>query len=284
MTWVFLVLSPSSYAIAQEPRSRRAQEATAAPLGPADYQSQHFLIHTDLPPGEANELLERLETMLGLISDFWSRPPQGMIECYVVRDLANWPANSLHPVGQAAIENRAGITITAKIRRGNVGVAKSVVYAVADRGTPQHESVHAYCGQNFGTTGPVWYSEGMAEMGQYWRKGLTTVNCRPEIVEYLRASPTKSLNEIVNGNEVTGDSWQNYAWRWALCHLLANNPNYSDKFRPLRDAGSNGVAYALTIVQPPRSTFPLRNNEHLGGVLFAFACRWTVLPWTVRGG
>src|SRR5690606_26900406 len=25
----------------------------------------------------------------------------------------------------------------------------------------------------------------------------------------------------------------NYAWRWALCHLLANNPNYADRFRPL---------------------------------------------------
>jgi hypothetical protein len=53
------------------------------------------------------------------------------------------------------------------------------------------------------------------------------------VVEYIRGSPPKSLNEIINGNEFTGDSWQNYAWRWALCHLLANNPNYSDRFRPL---------------------------------------------------
>ena len=29
----------------------------------------------------------------------------------------------------------------------------------------------------------------------------------------------------------TGDCWQNYAWRWALCHLLVNNPNYSATFR-----------------------------------------------------
>ena len=28
-------------------------------------------------------------------------------------------------------------------------------------------------------------------------------------------------------------TWQDYAWRWALCHLLANNPNYADRFRPL---------------------------------------------------
>jgi hypothetical protein len=53
------------------------------------------------------------------------------------------------------------------------------------------------------------------------------------VIDYLRSSPPKSLNEIVNGEEFTGDSWQNYAWRWALCHLLANNTNYSAKFRPL---------------------------------------------------
>ena len=38
---------------------------------------------------------------------------------------------------------------------------------------------------------------------------------------------------FINGNERTGDSWQNYAWRWALCHLLETNPNYTKKFRPL---------------------------------------------------
>ncbi|MFM7161970.1 MAG: hypothetical protein ACKO3P_16570, partial [Planctomycetaceae bacterium] len=35
------------------------------------------------------------------------------------------------------------------------------------------------------------------------------------------------------GEQKSGDSWKNYAWRWALCHLLANNPNYSPRFRPL---------------------------------------------------
>jgi hypothetical protein len=108
-----------------------------------------------------------------------------------------------------------------------------MVYAVADRGTPQHEAVHAYCGQAFGRTGPVWYSEGMAEMGQYWRADDSSVNAHDIVIRYLRSTEVKSLNEIVNGKEWTGDSWQNYAWRWALCHLLANNPNYASRFRPL---------------------------------------------------
>jgi hypothetical protein len=203
------------------------------PAAPADYQSQHFLIHTDLAPREARALLERLETMLGLISNYWGRPLSGIIECYVVRDLKKWPANSLEAEGREKIEHGAGVTISRKLVRGNRYLAKSVVYAVADHGTPQHEAVHAYCAQTFGDVGPTWYSEGMAEMGNYWRANDPSVQVEPQILQYLRESEPKSLNEIVNARELSGDSWQNYAWRWALCHLLANNTNYSDRFRPL---------------------------------------------------
>jgi len=42
----------------------------------------------------------------------------------------------------------------------------------------------------FATTGPTWYSEGMAELGTYWREGDTSVNADPRILEYL-ASPTR---------------------------------------------------------------------------------------------
>jgi hypothetical protein len=206
---------------------------TAAPAaggGIQDYRSQHFLVHSDLSPTEAKDLLERLEYMLGIISTYWAKPPQGILECYVAKDIKNWPAGSIpDDFGRAKITEGAGVTVTMTL--GNE--AKSTVYAVADRGTPQHEAVHAYCGQNFGTTGPTWYSEGMAEMGQYWRKGDTSVNVHPGVVDYIHKSEPKSLNAIVNGNETTGDSWQNYAWRWALCHLLATNPNYAANFRPL---------------------------------------------------
>jgi hypothetical protein len=53
------------------------------------------------------------------------------------------------------------------------------------------------------------------------------------VLKYLQASEPEPMSRIVDVNQVTGDSWENYAWRWALCHLLANNPNYADRFRPL---------------------------------------------------
>ncbi len=209
------------------------QISWATAQDPADFRSRHFLLHTDMNPGEANELLGRLEKMLSLISDYWGRPPSGVIECYVVRDLNKWPAAVLAPAGRAKIAQGAGITLGTTMTRGSQFRSKSVVYAVPTRGVPQHEAVHAYCIQSFGTTGPTWYAEGMAEMGQYWRDGDASVRAREEVIRYLRSSPPKPLREIVEGGQVTGDSWQNYAWRWALCHLLAHNPNYAARFRPL---------------------------------------------------
>ncbi|MCA9018121.1 MAG: hypothetical protein KDA77_22555, partial [Planctomycetaceae bacterium] len=182
------------------------------PVSPADYRSKNFLIHTDLPPDEARDLLERLEKMLVIISTYWGSPNRRVIECYVVKDLANWPPGSLHPAGLRSVAGGGGVTMSQTTYRGKQIVsAKSIVFATADRGTPQHEAVHAYCAQNFGRTGPVWYSEGMAEMGNNWKdvpkKGQPlSVSCERYVIDYIKRSEPKSLNEIVNSDEMTGDS------------------------------------------------------------------------------
>lgn len=231
------LLVASAPAFAQSSAKPKGKKADApAPAGPREFRSTNFLMHTDLPAEEAQDLLKRLETMLTLISKYWGKPNKQTIEMFVVRDLNVWPPDSLEPTGRDSIAARAGITLSngsINPKNGQLLAAKSRVYAIADRGVPQHEAVHAYCHQTFGRAGPTWYSEGMAEMGQCWREGESRVHCQPIVVKYLRSSEPKPLRAIVNGREQTGDSWQNYAWRWALCHLLANNPNYYDRFRPL---------------------------------------------------
>jgi hypothetical protein len=204
-----------------------------------DYSSRNYLLHTDLPADEAQELLKRLETMLTIVSRYWNARSSRVIEMYVIKDLANWPPGSIDPQAMASIENRAGITLSTtqfvRDTRGNerITAAHSVVYAIADGGVPQHEAVHAFCHQSFGRTGPVWYAEGMAELGQYWRDKQSDVEIHDYVLEYLQQTDPKPLAEIVDPDQRTGDSWQNYAWRWALCHLLNYNPNYQPRFRPL---------------------------------------------------
>ncbi|QDT38503.1 hypothetical protein [Stratiformator vulcanicus] len=208
--------------------------APAADSDVADYRSRNFVVRTDLPKDEAEELLVRLEKMLVLISKYWGQPNRKTIYCYVVDDVSKWPAGGIPLEGLASVRSGGGITISqSQWRAGRLLNADARVYASTREGTPLHEAVHAYCSQTFGRTGPLWYSEGMAEMGAYWDDSDQSVQLPQHVLRYLQSNEVKSFNEIVNSDETTGDSWQNYTWRWALCHLLANNPNYSKRFRPL---------------------------------------------------
>ncbi|MBS0260515.1 MAG: hypothetical protein JSS02_01055, partial [Planctomycetes bacterium] len=219
--------------VVRKPSRKKAVRDKYSVEGIADFATTHFLVHTDLSDDEAEELLDRLETMLDLISKYWGRNLSGVIEMFVVKDLSKWPTGAIPDEGLKGIRDGAGLTVTRSRQTADSFLAKSVVYAIADRGTPQHEVVHAYCSQTFGRTGPLWYSEGMAEMGQYWRTNDKSVNAHPGVIRYLRTSEPKSLREIVYAKEYTGDSWQNYAWRWALCHLMATNTNYQSRFHAL---------------------------------------------------
>lgn len=195
-----------------------------------DVRSRNFLVHTDLSDREANDLVEGLEAMLRQISTYWGRPMQGTIECYVVRDFADFPPTAMDAAGISGIKTAGGVTLMRTETDGNRYLAKSVVYASARSEVVRHESVHAYCHQTFGRVGPVWYSEGMAEMGHYWKEGDGAVRVGRREIQFLHDNPPKSLAATLSLSQVSGDSWQNYASRWALCHFLVHDPNYSPQF------------------------------------------------------
>jgi hypothetical protein len=200
------------------------------PANPRELRSNHFVLYTDVSERNANILLAKLETMFDLVSDYYSARPTMPIECYVVQDLRKWPPGQFEPAALAKIMEPAGITIT---RTNARGATAATVYSCDKHSVVQHEAVHAFCAQTFGSPGPVWYSEGMAEMGQYWKPGQLAVDIDAVVIDYLTKSPPKKMADIVAAGQITGDSWQAYAWRWALCHLLASNPNYARRFKKL---------------------------------------------------
>lgn len=209
---------------------QRFREFSDEPSEPRDVRSRNFVLHTDISDRQAQMLLFKLETMIDLVSRYFQRPPGGVIECYVVRELELWPAEVIQGIGRAKIAAGEGVTIYQTLGRET----HSVVYSCDRHGIVQHEAMHAYCAETFGSTGPTWYAEGVAELGQYWKDGELAVLIDPVVVDYLNKSePKKTLLEIVEAGQVTGDSWQAYAWRWALCYLLSTNPNYNGSFKQL---------------------------------------------------
>ncbi|MDG1874727.1 MAG: hypothetical protein P8J27_12500 [Mariniblastus sp.] len=214
-----------------EKLEQRFSDLSDAPGKPRDLRSDHFILYTDLSDRSANVLLAKLETMFNLVSGYYSARPNAPIEVYVVSNFNLWPRDQFEPTAVNKIMEPAGVTISKTNRQS--GFTKAIVYSCDNHSIVQHESVHAFCAQTFGSTGPVWYSEGMAEMGQYWKPGELAVNIDSVVITYLTSAKPKKMADIIAAGQITGDSWQAYAWRWALCHLLASNPNYSRRFKKL---------------------------------------------------
>ncbi len=200
------------------------------PGNPRTVRSRNFILNTDISDRQAQVLLAKLENMYELISKYYGRncSPQKIV-CYVVKDMKKWANAGFPKRGVMKILEGAGVTISLTNGRN----AESVVYSCDNQGVVQHEAVHAFCYQTFGDAGPTWYAEGMAEMGQYWKPGELEVSIDPVVIKYLTKAKPKPLRDIVKAGQITGDSWEAYSWRWALCHMLANNSNYSRNFKKL---------------------------------------------------
>lgn len=211
--------------------AQRFSNLSDEPMPPREIRSDHFLLYTDLSDRSTQILLAKLEVMYELVGQYFRKAPRQPVICYVIKDLAQWSDRGLAPQGVAKIAEGAGVTLTRTLR--SKGLVESIVYSCEDHGVCQHEAVHAFCALTFGSTGPVWFAEGMAEMGQYWKPDQLAVDINPRVIRYLQDAEPKRMAAIVAAGQVTGDSWQAYAWRWALCHLLANNPNYAKRFKQL---------------------------------------------------
>ncbi len=254
-----LLAQSSKNITAGKPSAKTRASGEELPGSIKEYTSNNFALRTDLSAVDANELLDRLEKMLARVSKYYGKPNSQMIEMNVIRDIRKWPANSIPKEAMNSILDDGGITLSVTLTQHNglgekqIAAAKSIVWAVSERGVPQHEAVHAYCHQNFGRTGPTWYAEGMAELGQYWREKDDSIQIHDEVMRYLKNSQPKDLLEITAPGQKTGDSWRNYAWRWALCHLLSTNPNYAPRFKPLGMALMNDHRTSFEDVYGPMS-------------------------------
>jgi len=211
--------------------NRHRSLSDTPPAGPRLVRSQHFAFMTDVSDREWAVIRDKLERMVGVLERFFGRKAGGTVEGFIVRDLAAWPAGLLEePLGVEKIRRREGVCFNTSLGPAR----RAVLYSCADHGVIQHECVHGFCHLTFGSTGPTWLSEGVAELGNSWRDGDDAVAIDPRVMAYLQnATPKRTLGEIAVPGEEPAGSWQDYAWRWALCYLLANNPNYSDRFRPL---------------------------------------------------
>ena len=232
-----------------------------------ELKTAQFVIYTDLDKAAAQTHLRGMKTALANATKYWGRSLKGEIRCYLIEDLSNWKNYKL-PVEQAKLIVRriGGATIVDPEATAKHRSPQAFIYASTAPGVVEHEVIHAYCFQTFGTAGPDWYREGMAEllaMNATPRKGAV---CRERNLDALGADKDPSLRRILTRTDVTNsiadligqnplqkegvefditplEDWSKstspamlkahvaYAESWALCYLLYHNPNYQRRFR-----------------------------------------------------
>ncbi len=246
-------------------------------------RSRNLVVHTDLPAADAQAMMAEVEVMYRLLEQYFAQRCRGPIQCYLVNDLDGWPQGTFPPVALVKLQARAGVTLTTTAFSGNkIKGAESIVYSNAALDTFKHECVHAFCGQSFGRTGPTWYSEGVAELGSYWKDGRTDVTASPVVIDYLSKSSPRELLEIVHEEEA--GTWRDYAWRWMICHLLEHNPTYHDRFRLLGAAILRGDDDATfeSAFGPMASELQFEYtllHQHLAPGYRVDLCAW---PWNAK--
>jgi hypothetical protein len=283
---VLVVATAAAAAVAEKGDEKLANKYRSLSAEPKQeprlIRSAHFAFLTDVSDREARIILDKLERMAGLLERYFGRGPAGPIEGFIVRDLAVFPPGTLaEPAGVAKI--RAGAGICFNVRLGNQ--RKATLYSCADHGVIQHECTHGFCHMAFGSTGPTWLAEGVAELGSYWKEGAAAVDVEPGLIGYLqRAEPKRGLLEIAVPGRTAAGTWQDYAWRWALCHMLANNPNYADRFKPLAIALMEerpGVSFE-SVYGPVAREVSFEYDQFLRHVGNGYRADLVAWPWKAR--
>ena len=61
------------------------------PRPPREVRSKHFLLKTDVSDRQSQILIDKLETMVALLTAYFGQGPKGAMRGFVVRDLSQWP-------------------------------------------------------------------------------------------------------------------------------------------------------------------------------------------------
>jgi hypothetical protein len=261
-------------ALSDQPTKQEAKHDTAGVI--REYKSSRLRVWTDLPATEAEAIYKRLEQTLQFAARYWGKEPKGQIECYVVHDLAAWTDAQLpHRLARVIIDGVGGATIPRMVGTGKQSRNLPVVFASSKPGVAEHEVIHAYCIHTFGSSGPEWYKEGMAEMVVNRSTRDTGILCTAEQIQTLRATDQTALATVLaigntgkrissslrllmddpatQGQHVSPAAWTDidagnvamardeYLHSWAFCYMMLHNPNYSKRFR--------GLGYAFVAEQ-----------------------------------
>jgi len=240
----------------QSPKNRNPDLERSEPSGPSEQELQrgglrrivgkHLTLITDLPPAAAvDELPQVFERAIPSWCDYFGISPE---------KVSNWQV-----VGYLMKDRRPFVDlelIPGHVPPFNNGYATRRRLWFDDQPSDYyrrhlllHEGTHAFMFEVFGSCGPSWYMEGMAELlaTHRWHDDKLTMgyfpNDREEVAllgrirmvrDEVAAGRTESLRSIMAyDGRAYFEHQVPYGWSWALCAFLDGHPRYQQRFREL---------------------------------------------------
>ena len=119
-----------------------------------------------------------------------------------------------------------------------------------------HEGTHWFMARKFGTAGPPWMMEGMAELlaTHHWRAGQLEMGIIPRsrdevplwgrislIQQQLSDGLAPSLETILRYDNRAHQNTDAYAWSWAAVVFMNNHPSTQNAFQKLFDGRATNI-------------------------------------------
>jgi len=228
------------------PAPRQVDERRMSLVGIRKLEGKHLRLYTDLPVSEAvDDLPQVFDAAVEHWADYFQLPR---------RQLAGWRVQAF------LIEDRTKFAALGLLPERNRDFVNGYAYGYElwlddqpsdyyRRHLLLHEGVHSFMLTHFGSAGPGWYMEGMAEiLGTHrWQEGQLETNILPASREEVplwgrirlirdahqngKTLPIEGVLAIDNRRALDTDA---YAWCWSLCKFLDSHPKFSSRFRELR--------------------------------------------------
>jgi hypothetical protein len=207
---------------------------------------KHIVLHTDLPPGEVDELPGVFDAAVPLWASYFGVDPVQVAEWkivgHVMREKARFAGAGLYPASLPDFPN---------------GFSTGSQLWLYDQPSPYyrrhlllHEGTHCFMFRWLGGAGPPWYMEGMAELlaTHDWREKRLTLGVMPRnkddfpywgrvriVRDEYAAGRGMTLADVMRYDSHAHLRNEPYGWCWAAAAFLDEHPHTQAAFRDLKN-------------------------------------------------
>ncbi|QDU79237.1 hypothetical protein Pla110_09430 [Polystyrenella longa] len=216
-------------------------------LGIHMVESKHIRLYSDLPVEQIESLPPLVDQLIAALEKYFGELPPDrdgkafQLSGYIMQDVPLYEKSGLLPPKFAQVQHGR-----------HQGAEFWIVVPASEyylRHLLFHEATHCFMMYLPGTSAPVWYLEGMAELfGTHWLRedGSIEFNIFPESttayegfgrIELIKLdideTGPKMIEQVTNLESGGYHSNVSYAWAWALCSFFDQHPEYQQRFRHL---------------------------------------------------